>query len=150
MRVVGEVAAGEPAIAIDPFPTTSRTLKDVFGLGPDDYLIPVRGWSMDELGVRPGDLLIVHPQSPEQLREGEAVVVVVHESPDVVGLTLKRWHREPGGRVRLQPARLDLGDDPDARQYRPLRYDGPEVEVLGKLLGVICPTDATRTRLARL
>jgi SOS-response transcriptional repressor LexA len=105
---------------------------------------------MDELGVRPGDLLIVHPQSVEQLREGEVVVAVIHESPDVVGLTLKRWHRELGNRVRLQPARLDLGDDPDARQYQPLRYDGGEVEVLGKLLGVICPTDVTRTRLARL
>jgi SOS-response transcriptional repressor LexA len=150
MRVVGVVAAGEPAIAIDPFPTTSRTLKDVLGLGPDDYIIPVRGWSMDELGVRPGDLLIVHPQLPEQIREGEVVVAVVHETADVVGLTLKRWHREPGGRVRLQPAHLDLGDDPDDKQYQPLRHDGREVEVCGKLLGVICPTDATRTRLGRL
>lgn len=148
--VVGVVAAGEPAIAFDPFPTTSRTLKDVLGLGPDDYLIPVRGWSMAELGVRPGDLLIVHPQSPEQIREREVVVAVVHESADVVGLTLKRWHRERDGRVRLQPARLDLGNDPDARQYQPLRYDGREVEVLGRLVGVICSTDATRTRLGRL
>jgi hypothetical protein len=67
-----------------------------------------------------------------------------------VGLTLKRWHRERDGRVRLQPARLNLGNDPDARQYQPLRYDGREVEVLGRLVGVICPTDATRTRLGRL
>jgi SOS-response transcriptional repressor LexA len=149
MRVVGEVAAGEPAIAFDPYPTSSRTLKDVFGLNPEDYLVPVRGWSMEELGVRPRDLLIIHPQPPDQLHEGEVIVAVIHESPDVVGLTLKRWHREPGGRVRLQPAHLDLARDPDAGRYQPLYYDGREVEVLGKLLGVICPTDATRTRLAR-
>jgi SOS-response transcriptional repressor LexA len=108
MRVVGEVAAGEPAIAFDPYPTSSRTLKDVFGLSPEDYLVPVRGWSMEDLGVRPRDLLIIHPQPPDQLHEGEVVVAVVHESPDMVGLTLKRWYREPGGRVRLHPAHLDL------------------------------------------
>jgi SOS-response transcriptional repressor LexA len=95
--------------------------------------------------------LIVRPQPPERLRDGEAVVVAVRDQDtDSAGLTLKRWHREPGGRIRLQPAHRALGGEPDAERYQPLYYDRADVQVCGRLLGVICPTGGGRGRFPRI
>ena len=150
LPVVASIAAGEP-ILIDPS-SNHRTLKDVLALHLDhDYLLEVDGYSMIDDGINPSDLLIVRPQPPERLRDGEAVVVAVRDQDtDSAGLTLKRWHREPGGRVRLQPAHLALDGEPDAERYQPLYYDRADVEVCGRLLGVICPTGGGRGRFPRI
>jgi SOS-response transcriptional repressor LexA len=150
LPVVASIAAGEP-ILIDPS-SNHRTLKDVLALHLDhDYLLEVDGYSMIDDGINPSDLLIVRPQPPERLGDGEAVVVAVRDQDtDSAGLTLKRWHREPGGRVRLQPAHLSLDGEPDAERYQPLYYDRADVEVCGRLLGVICPTGGGRGRFPRI
>ena len=144
LLVVAEVAAGQPRITFDPYPSGTRTLKDALSLGPDDYLLEVQGYSMVDMGYHPGDLLIIHPQPPQEIRQDEVVVVIVHEgATDEVGLALKRWHRE-GDRVRLHPAHLELEDNPDA--YRPLDYDHADVHVCGRLAGAICPAEHKRNR----
>jgi repressor LexA len=150
LPVVASIAAGEP-ILIDPS-SNRRTLKDVLALNLDhDYLLEVDGYSMIDDGINPADLLIVRPQPPERLRDGEAVVVAVRDQDtDSAGLTLKRWHREPGGRVRLQPAHRAPGGEPDAERYQPLYYDRADVQVCGRLLGVICPTGGGRGRFPRI
>jgi repressor LexA len=133
-------------------PYNHRSLKEALRLDLDsDYLLEVDGYSMIDAGIRPGDLLIVRPQPPEGVRNGETVVVVVRDQDtDTAGLTLKRWNREPDGRVRLQPAHLHLSTDPDAERYQPLYYDRADVEVCGRLLGVICPTNGGRGRFPRI
>jgi SOS-response transcriptional repressor LexA len=145
LPIAAEVAAGQPRITFDPYPGGTRTLKDALSLGPDDYLLEVQGQSMVDMGYHPGDLLIIHAQTPQQVSQDEVVVVAVRDqgTTDEVGLTLKRWHRE-GDRVRLHPAHLELEDHPDA--YRPLEYDAAEVNLCGKLAGTICPADHKRTR----
>lgn len=150
LPVVASIAAGEP-ILIDPS-SNRRTLKDVLALELDhDYLLEVDGYSMIDDGINPSDLLIVRPQPPRHLRDGEVVVVAVRDQDtDSAGLTLKRWHRERGGRIRLQPAHRVLVGEPDDERYHPLYYDRADVQVCGRLLGVICPTGGGRGRFPRI
>jgi SOS-response transcriptional repressor LexA len=137
---VFEIAAGRPKIVIDPYPGDQPTLKDVLGLRPGYFALKVDGWSMREEGIQPGDVLLIDPQPPELIKMGDVVVVAVHdEGTDVAALTLKRWHPEAGGRVRLQPAHVDV-EDPDAEPAQPFYQDRAEVEICGRLVGVICPT----------
>jgi repressor LexA len=150
MPVVASVAAGEP-ILFDPS-GQRRTLKDALGLKlHHDYILEVDGYSMIDTGINPGDLLMVRPEAPEGVRDGETVVVVVRDQDtDTAGLTVKRWYREPDRRIRLQPSHLELGVDPEAQPYQPLYYDHAQVQLCGRLLGVICPADGGRGRFPRI
>jgi SOS-response transcriptional repressor LexA len=113
-----------------------QTLQDVLALGDDDYLVEVEGHSMVDEGVNPGDYAVIHPQTAAQTRDGDVVVARVRDlGAELAGLTLKRFFRD-GGRVRLEPANLH-GTDRDGRPYQPQRYDPAEVDVCGKLVGVI-------------
>ena len=91
--LVGEVAAGAPILAEEciedyiPFDT---------GAHPEDFFaLRVRGESMLDAGILPGDLVIVHQQSVAL--NGDIVVAIIDD-----GATVKRFFKE-SDHIRLQP-----------------------------------------------
>ena len=115
--VVGTVAAGEPLLAQehieDYFPFRAEILPNA-----ETFMLHVRGESMVNAGILPGDQLIVEQRSTAE--NGEIVVALLDDSA-----TVKRFYKEKG-HYRLQP-------ENDAME--PIITD--HVEILGKVIGLI-------------
>lgn len=94
LPLVGEVAAGSPVVAEDRVEDYLTVPDQLSGGG--DFLLTVRGESMINAGILPGDYVVVRKQS--DARNGEIVVALVGDED----ATVKRFFRERG-RVRLQP-----------------------------------------------
>jgi repressor LexA len=115
----GRIAAGVPLEAME----TDRTLPvpaALLGAG-EHYALEVSGDSMVEAGILDGDYALV--RKTNTARDGEIVVALVRGEE----ATLKYLHRE-NGRVRLDPANAAY----DPQYFRP-----DEVEVQGKLAGLL-------------
>lgn len=114
--VVGSVAAGSPILAeeyIEEYLTF-----DTQGLEGEHFALRVRGESMLNAGILPGDLVVVHRQ--QEARSGEIVVALFEDEATVK--TLRRKH----GHTWLMP-------ENDA--YEPI--DGTYAEILGRVVAVI-------------
>ena len=91
---MGDVAAGTGLVA-------DQQVEDMVAV-PDqlcadaDFLLTVKGESMINAGILPGDFVVVRKQ--DDARNGEIVVALVGDED----ATVKRFFRE-SGRVRLQP-----------------------------------------------
>jgi repressor LexA len=115
----GRIAAGAPIEALEgqstlPVPAAL--------LGPGEhYALEVSGDSMVEAGIFDGDFALV--RRTNTARDGEIVVALVRGEE----ATLK-YLRKEGGQVRLDPANAAY----DPQYYRP-----DEVEVQGKLAGLL-------------
>jgi repressor LexA len=118
LPVLGTIAAGTP-IGVLETPEV-LTLEELVPPGSDVYVLRVRGNSMIEDSIRDGDLVLVERRSDPA--PGETVVAVLPGE----SATLKRFYPEPDGRIRLQPANVDL---------EPILVD--EVEIRGIVIGVI-------------
>src|SRR5438093_7426524 len=121
LPLLGLVAAGEPIEAI----TGDDTLAVPDELVPRrgrSYVLKVRGSSMIDEQIRDGDFVIV--QERNQADSGQMVVALVHGS----SATVKKFYREPGGWIRLQPANPSVA---------PLRVNERDVVVQGVVVGVI-------------
>ncbi len=66
-----------------------------------DFLLRVKGDSMVEAGILDGDIVVVRKQS--DARPGEIVVALVGDDESADEATVKTFHRERDGRIRLQP-----------------------------------------------
>jgi len=93
--LLGQVAAGLPVEAVQN--ADGLSLRSCFGTGDELFALEVRGDSMVEDNIRPGDYVICRRAQIAQ--NGELVVALVSEGET----TLKRFYRE-GERARLQPA----------------------------------------------
>ena len=82
----------------------------------------VRGQSMIDEQIADGDLVVVNGR--ESADNGEMVIALVHGNE----ATVKRFYREPGGWIRLQPSNTTM---------RPLRYQESDVLIQGVVVGVI-------------
>jgi repressor LexA len=89
--------------------------------GPN-YALQVQGDSMIDEHILDGDYVVVHGRQSAQ--DGEMVIALV----DGTEATVKKFYREPGGWIRLQPAN-------DA--VPPLRYQERDVLIQGVVVGVI-------------
>ncbi len=115
----GRIAAGAPIEALEG--QTSLPVPAAL-LGPGEhYALEVSGDSMVEAGIFDGDFALVRRTSTA--REGEIVVALVRGEE----ATLK-YLRKEGGKVRLDPANA---------MYDPQYYDAHEVEVQGRLAGLL-------------
>ncbi|MFZ1741952.1 MAG: transcriptional repressor LexA [Pontixanthobacter sp.] len=115
----GRIAAGMPIEAME-----SHSMLPVPAalLGPGDhYALEVSGDSMIEAGIFDGDFALI--KRTNTARDGEIVVALV----DNEEATLKYLHRD-GGMVRLDPANA---------MYPPQIYQPGQVEVQGKLAGLL-------------
>ena len=115
----GRIAAGMPIEALE----SDRSLPVPAALlGPGDhYALEVSGDSMIDAGILDGDYALV--KRTETARDGEIVVALVRNEE----ATLKYLHRE-NGMVRLDPAN---------GAYDPQVYRPDEVQVQGKLAGLL-------------
>jgi repressor LexA len=121
LPLVGQIAAGGPLLA-------EESVEDQIAvpgpLGRDaDFLLRVKGDSMVEAGILDGDIVVVRKQS--DARAGEIVVALVGDDESADEATVKTFHRERDGRIRLQPENAAL---------EPLFPE--HVEILGKVTGV--------------
>ena len=114
--ILGNVAAGTPILAqecIEDYLTF-----DTAGLSGEHFAPTVRGESMLNAGILPGDLVVVHRQ--QEARNGEIVVALFEDEA-----TVKTLHRKDG-RTWLLP------QNPD---YPPI--DGTKAEIVGKVVAVV-------------
>ena len=121
LPLLGLVAAGEPIEAI----TGNDTIAVPDELVPRrgrSYVLKVRGDSMIDEHIKDGDFVVV--QERNQADSGQTVVALVHGD----SATVKRFYREPGGWIRLQPANPTM---------QPLRVNERDVIVQGVVVGVI-------------
>jgi repressor LexA len=115
----GRIAAGTPIEALqgqDTLPVPAALL------GPGEhYALEVAGDSMVEVGILDGDYALV--RKTDTARDGEIVVALINNEE----ATLKTFRRE-GQMIRLDPAN---------RQYDPQRYQPGQVQIQGKLAGLL-------------
>ena len=112
--IVGNVAAGSPILA-------EECIEDylTFDTGSGEYFaLRVRGESMLNAGILPGDLVVVRRQ--QTCNNGEIVVAMIDDEA-----TVKRFSRQ-NGRVWLLP---------ENEAYAPI--DGTYAQILGKVSAVV-------------
>ena len=122
LPLLGLVAAGEPIEAIEDTETISVPEDLIGGAAGSHYVLRVRGDSMIDEQIRDGDYVIV--QSRMTAHDGEMVIALVDEE----GATVKRFYREAGGIVRLQPANAAL---------TAMRLKANRIRIQGIVVGVI-------------
>ena len=113
---LGNVAAGSPILAqecIEDYLTF-----DTNGLSGEHFALRVRGESMLNAGILPGDLVVVHRQ--QDAHNGEIVVALFEDEATVKTLCRK------DGQTWLLP------ENPD---YEPI--DGTQAEIIGKVVAVV-------------
>lgn len=115
----GRIAAGAPIEALEG-QSTLPVPAALLGAG-EHYALEVSGDSMMEAGILDGDYALV--RRTETARDGEIVVALVRGEE----ATLKYLRRE-NGMIRLDPANA---------AYDPQYYKPAEVQVQGKLAGLL-------------
>lgn len=120
LPLLGSVAAGLPIEAIEEQETIAVP-HDMMRAG-NNYVLRVKGNSMVDEQIRDGDYIIVN--SRQTAENGDMVVALVGGD----SATVKKFYREPGNRIRLQPANPTM---------QPLVYDASEITIQGIVIGVI-------------
>ena len=115
----GKIAAGVPIEALEGQTSLSVPMA-LLGAG-EHYALEVSGDSMMEAGILDGDYALI--RKTQTARDGEIVVALVRGEE----ATLK-YLRHEGQKVRLDPANSS---------YDPQYYDAHEVEVQGRLAGLL-------------
>jgi repressor LexA len=117
--LVGRIAAGAPVETMEQREVLN--FADFAG-NRDTFALEVRGESMIDDHICDGDLILVE-RIPEA-HDGDIVVALVAGSET----TLKRFYREPGDMIRLQPANAAL---------KPILVPSRDVQIQGRLLAVL-------------
>lgn len=120
LRLAGRVAAGHP---IEAIPETDRlgVPPGLVGRGRC-YVLQVTGDSMIGEHIQDGDYVIVEER--QQVRDGERVIALIGNEE----ATLKTFHREADGAVRLDPANP---------AFEPIRVRDGEFRIQGVVIGVM-------------
>lgn len=120
LPLVGTIAAGIPITAEENVEAFVAVSPDVVGNCDGGFLLRVRGDSMIDAHILPGDMVVIRPQ--ETAQNGDIVAALIGDEA-----TLKRFERD-GSRVRLMPAN-------DA--YEPIPIDREDTRILGKMIGLL-------------
>jgi len=121
LPLLGRIAAGGPLLAEESV-EDEIAVPEPLGRNAD-FLLRVKGDSMIEAGILDGDVVVVRKQ--DDARDGDVVVALVGEDESADEATVKTFHRERDGRIRLQPENSAL---------EPLYPE--HVQILGKVTGV--------------
>ena len=115
----GRIAAGQALESPEQDETFSLA---PFTHGRNNYALQVRGNSMIEDHIMDGDFVVV--EETKVANPGEIVVALIQNSE----ATLKRFYREPGGKIRLQPANS---------QMKPIVVPAGDVTIQGRVIGIL-------------
>lgn len=117
--LLGRVAAGAPIEAVEVNDTMA--VPEELVRGKKVFMLKVKGNSMIDEQILDGDLILV--QSRSNAENGETVVALVDGEA-----TVKKYYREDGGQIRLQPANDRL---------EPIWVSEDHLEVRGVVVAVI-------------
>ncbi|MCV0413621.1 MAG: transcriptional repressor LexA [Brevundimonas sp.] len=120
LPLLGKIAAGTPIAAIQHERDRLPVPESMLGRG-DHYVLEIEGDSMIEAGILNGDLVVI--RKGDTAHNGEIVVALVEGEE----ATLKRLRRR-GASIALEPAN---------RNYETRIFGPDQVEVQGKLVGLI-------------
>lgn len=120
LPLLGAIAAGSPIEAIEN--REEVDMETLFQSRHGVYVLRVRGESMIDDHLCDGDYVVIERR--EQARNGEQVVALL----DTGEATLKRFYKEPGNKIRLQPANSTM---------EPRIVDADRVKVQGVVIGVL-------------
>ena len=119
LPLAGTIAAGRPLEAVEE--NESISLAD-FTRGQHNFVLQVKGESMRDDHILDGDYIVV--EQTQVANPGEIVVALVGEDD----ATVKRFYREPGGKIRLQPANSTMD---------PIVVSAADVKIQGRVVGVL-------------
>jgi repressor LexA len=119
--LLGLVAAGAPIEAVVHGEAIAVPDQMLPRRGPN-YALRVRGDSMIDDHIVDGDFVVVHGR--QSADNGEMVIALLNGSE----ATVKRYYKEPGGWVRLQPSNTSM---------QPLRIHEGDLMIQGVVVGVI-------------
>ena len=120
LPLYGKIAAGTPIEALRDNSAAVDVPANLVGRG-EHYALTVEGDSMVDEGILDGDFALI--RKVDTARDGEIVVALVNNEE----ATLKTFRRE-GNMIRLDPAN---------RHYEPQRYRPEQVQIQGKLTGLV-------------
>jgi len=119
LPLLGEIAAGGLLLA-------EQNVEDYVSVPEEvakgDFLLRVKGESMIEAGILPGDIVVVRRQ--QSAENGDVVVALGGEDESAEEATVKTFYREDG-RIRLQPENSTM---------EPIYAN--HVQILGRVTGV--------------
>lgn len=119
--LVGEIAAGAPVLAEERVEHVYPLPKDLVGEGTL-FMLRVRGESMVQAGVLPGDLVVVRQQP--RVEQGEMCAALIEDEA-----TVKFFRRTRSGAIFLDPANED---------YAPIPVPPDAIgAILGKVVAVM-------------
>ncbi|GAV23622.1 LexA repressor [Carboxydothermus pertinax] len=117
--LLGNVAAGHPVLAVENPDEVFQLPKALFPEG-DLFALRIKGDSMIEAGILPGDIIIVKKQ--ETAENGDIIVAYLEGE-----VTVKKfWKDLHQGSIKLIPANS---------KYEPIIVDR-EAKILGKVIGL--------------
>src|SRR5438270_2055512 len=119
LPLMGRIAAGRPLEAVEEHETLSL---GEFARSEKTFVLQVKGSSMIDDHILNGDYVVVEPT--QVANSGEIVVALIGNDD----ATLKRFYRESGGKIRLQPANSEMA---------PLIVPATEVKIQGRVVGVL-------------
>ena len=127
LPLLGQIAAGGPLLA-EQNVETYLSVPEPLASGGEEFLLRVRGDSMQDAGILEGDYVVV--RRTQDARNGEIVVALAGDDESTDEATVKRFFRDGGsagskGRIRLQP---------ENAAYEPIYAD--HVQILGRVTGV--------------
>lgn len=118
--LVGSVAAGTGVLAEENIDEV-MALPEMFAGRGENFLLHVRGESMIDAAILPGDYVVVSAQSTAN--KGEIVVAGIPGEE----ATVKRYFPQ-GNRVVLQPENATMS---------PMEYDAQDIVIYGKVISVL-------------
>ena len=121
LPLLGQVAAGAPIEALTT-PETLSVPQDILPSRGNAYALRVKGDSMIDEHITDGDYVVVN--SRQTANNGEMVIALI----DGNSATVKRYYREAGGWIRLQPANEKMA---------PIMAHEEDVLIQGVVVGVI-------------
>src|SRR5437667_885205 len=120
LPLLGSIAAGSPIEAVEN--REELDLEQLFQSRNGVYVLRVRGDSMIDDHLCDGDFVVIERR--ENARNGEQAVALL----DTGEATQKRFYKEGGNRIRLQPANKSM---------EPRVVDADRCRVQGVVIGVL-------------
>jgi len=122
LPLIGYIAAGEPIEAIENDLSTVMVSPDMVSKSKRCFVLQVKGSSMIDEGIMDGDYVVLKQQDTAE--NGQIVVALIDEG----FATLKKFFKESGGKIRLQPANQEMD---------PIIVEANQVKIQGVVTGIV-------------